>query len=117
MNNKLIIIFIIFFQIFFINKLYSKDVQFNATEMEVLEEGELTIAYNGSAIIKDDNISIEGSTIRYFKNKSLLIVNNGNIKRINDNFVISSEIIEYDIERSNLNFKNNVKIANKTFSF
>ena len=113
MNNKLIIIFIIFFQIFFINKLYSKDVQFNATEIEVLEEGDLTIAYNGSAIIKDDNISIEGSTIRYFKNKSLLIVNNGNIKRINDNFVISSEIIEYDIERSNLNFKNNVKIDDK----
>ena len=114
MNNKLIAIFIIFFQFFFINKLYSKDVQFNAAEIEILEEGNLTIAYNGSALIKDDNISIEGSTIRYFKTKSLLIVNNGNIKSIDNNFDISSEIIEYDIERSSLNFKNNVKINDKT---
>mgnify|MGYP000557187357 CR=1 FL=1 len=65
MNNKLIIIAIIFFQFFFINKIFSKEVEFNASEIEVIDQGNQTIAKNGSALVKEDNISVKGFTIKF----------------------------------------------------
>ena len=59
MNNKLVIILIIFFQILFINKLSSNEIQFNANEIEVIDEGNETIAKNGTAYIKKDKISLK----------------------------------------------------------
>jgi len=114
MNNKLIIIIIIFFQFLFINKILSKEIQFDASEIEILDEGNKTIAKNGSVLIKEDNISAKGSIIKYFKNESLLIVNEGKIKKIDNNLEISSKIIEYNIEQSNVNFKNEVEIYDNT---
>ena len=110
MNNKLIIILIIFFQFLFINKIFSKEIQFNAKELEVIDEGNQTIAKNGSIFIKEDNISAKGSIIKYFKNESLLIVNEGKIKKIDDNLEINSKNIEYNISQSNLNFKDEVEV-------
>ena len=110
MSNKLIIIAIIFFQFFFINKIFSKEVEFNASEIEVIDQGNQTIAKNGSALIKEDNISVKGLTIKYFKNESLLIVNEGKIKKIDDNLEINSKTIEYNINQSNLDFRDDIKI-------
>ena len=114
MNNKLIIILVIFFQFLFINKIFSKEIQFDASEIEVLDEGNKTIAKNGSVLIKEDNISAKGSIIKYFKNESLLIVNEGKIKKIDDNLEINSKIIEYNIGQSKLNFKNEVEVYDNT---
>ena len=114
MNNKIVIILIIFFQILFINKLSSKEIQFNANEIEVIDEGNETIAKNGTAFIQKDKISVKGTTIKYIKNKSLLIVNEGKIKKIDDNLEITSKVIEYYINKSDLYFKNNVKINDNT---
>ena len=44
MNNKIFIIVIIFFQFLFISKIFSKEIQFNANEIEVLDGGNETIA-------------------------------------------------------------------------
>tara|TARA_B100001989_G_scaffold244213_1_gene212724 strand:+ start:2100 stop:4460 length:2361 start_codon:yes stop_codon:yes gene_type:complete len=110
MINKLLIILVISFQFLFINKLYSTELQFNANEIEVLDEGNETIAKNGSAYIKKDKISIKGSIIRYIKNKSLLIIKEGEIKKIDDNLKITSGVIEYSVNQSNLYFRDEVKI-------
>ena len=110
MINKILITLVISFQFLFINKLYSTEIQFNANEIEVLDEGNETIAKNGTAYIKKDKISIKGSTIRYIKNKSLLIIKEGEIKKIEDNLKITSGIIEYRIDQSNLYFRDGVKI-------
>ena len=110
MINKILITLVISFQFLFINKLYSTEIQFNANEIEVLDEGNETIAKNGTAYIKKDKISIKGSTIRYIKNKSLLIIKEGEIKKIKDNLKITSGIIEYRIDQSNLYFRDGVKI-------
>ena len=110
MINKILITLVISFQFLFINKLYSTEIQFNANEIEVLNEGNETIAKNGTAYIKKDKISIKGSTIRYIKNKSLLIIKEGEIKKIKDNLKITSGIIEYRIDQSNLYFRDGVKI-------
>ena len=44
----------------------------------------------------------------------MLIVNNGNIKKINDNLEINSNIIQYYIDQSSLYFKKNVIINDNT---
>ena len=90
MNSKLTIILIIFFQLLFLNKIFSKEIQFNANEIEVLDGGNETIAKNGTAFIEKDKISVTGAIIKYKKNKSLLIINEGEIKKIDDNLKINS---------------------------
>ena len=114
MNNKIFIILIIFFQFLFVNKIFSKEIKFNANEIEVLEGGNETIAKNGSAFIQEDKISVTGAIIKYFKNRSLLIVNKGKIKKIDDNLEINSKVIQYNIDQSNLYLKDNVQIDDVT---
>ena len=110
MKNKIFIIIIILFQLFLINKSFSNEIDFQATDIEISNDQNLTIANNGTAIVKDDGIIIKGKKIKYFKDKSLLIINNGKISSIDKNFEINSEIIEYKINESNLNFENNIVI-------
>ena len=114
MNNKLFIILIIFLQFLFINKIFSKEIQFNANVIEVLDGGNETIAKNGTVLIQKDKISATGRIIKYIKNRSLLIINDGKIKKIDDNLEINSKVIKYNIDQSNLNFKNNVQINDNT---
>ena len=44
MSNKLLIIFIILLQFLFINKIQSKEIKFSANEIEVINNGNETIA-------------------------------------------------------------------------
>ena len=108
MKNKILIIITIFFQIIFANKLFSKEIDFKAKEIEILNDQNLTIAKNGTAIIKEDGVIIEGEIIEYFKDKSLLIINQGRISTIDKNFEIDSNLIEYKIDESNLDFRGKV---------
>ena len=110
MKNKIFIIITILFQLFFINKSFSNEIDFQATDIEISNDQNLTIANNGTAIFKDDGIVIKGKKIKYFKDKSFLIINSGKISSIDKNFEINSEIIEYKINESNLNFEKNIVI-------
>ena len=74
MKNNILIILIIFYQILFLNKIFAKEIEFNASDIEITNNQNLTIANNGIAKIKDDGIIIEGAKIKYFKDKSLIIV-------------------------------------------
>ena len=114
MKNKFIIILIILIQFLYFNKIFSKEIQFSASEIEVVDEGNETIAKDGTVFIQKENVTASGKVIRYIKNKSLLIVNNGNIKKINDNLEINSNIIQYYIDQSSLYFKKNVIINDNT---
>ena len=67
MKNKILIIITILFQLLLINKSFSKEIDFQATDIELSNDQNLTIANNGTAIIKDDGIIIEGKKIQYFK--------------------------------------------------
>ena len=111
MSNKLLIIFIILLQFLFINKIQSKEIKFSANEIEVINNGNETIAKNGAAYVEKDKISVKGSIIRYIKDESFLIINEGIIKKIDDNLEITSEVIEYRIDQSNLYLKNDVEVS------
>ena len=50
----------------------AKEIEFDASDIEIINNQNLTIANNGTAKIKDDGIIIEGVKIKYFKDKSLI---------------------------------------------
>ena len=61
MKNKIFIIITILFQLILINKSLSSEIDFQATDIEISNDQNLTIANNGTAIIKDDGLKIKGN--------------------------------------------------------
>ncbi len=110
MKNSFFIILIIFFQILFFNKVLAKEIQFDASDIEILNDQNLTVANNGTATIRDDGLIIKGVKIKYFKDKALIFVNEGQISKIDKTLIINSNFIEYYVDSGQINFKNKVKI-------
>ena len=73
MKNKIFIIITILFQLILINKSFSNEIDFQATDIEISNDQNITIANNATAIIKDDGIAVKGKKIKYFKDKSFEI--------------------------------------------
>ena len=113
MKNSILIILIIFYQILFLNKTFGKEIEFDASNIEISSDQNLTIANNGIAKIKDDGVIIEGVKIEYFKDRSLIVVSQGKITKNDINIQIESEIINYRIQDGKINFKNKIKIDDK----
>ena len=113
MKNNILIILLIFYQILFFNKLLAKEIKFDASDIEINEGQNLTIANNGTAQIKDDGIIVEGIKIKYFKDQFLIVVEQGKISKIDLNLEITSEIIEYNLKDSKINFTDRVNIDDK----
>ena len=114
MKNKLLKkLLVIFLNLFFVNLVSAKNIEFKATDIEFFQNQNLTVANNGIVLIKEDKISAEGNEIKYFKDKSLLKVKEGKIFKTDENIEISAQTIEYRIDKSNLTLKKNVKINDK----
>ena len=103
----------ILYQILFLSKGFSNEIEFSASDIEIKNNQNLTIANNATATIKDDGIIIEGIKIEYFKDRSLIIVNNGKISKIDKSLSINSDIFEYSIDEGKLDFIDNVDIKDK----
>ena len=74
MKNKILKkLIIIFINLFFTNLVLAQNIEFKATDIEFFQDKNLTIANNGIVIIKEDKISAEGSEIKFYKDKSLLL--------------------------------------------
>ena len=116
MKSNIRIYIIILLQIFFAFKSISDEIEFEASDIKISNDQNLTIANNGRALIKDDGIIAEGKKIKYFRNESLLIIDKGKISSIDKNFEINSNFIEYKINKSELNFSRDVKIIDKSNS-
>ena len=55
MRNSFLVILVIFFQVLILNKTFGKIIEFDASDIEIVNNQNLTIANNGTAKIKDDN--------------------------------------------------------------
>ena len=110
MKNSILIILIIFYQILFLNKVFGKEIEFDASDIEITNNQNVTIANNGIAKIKEDGIVIEGVKIEYFKDKSLIVVNQGKISTIDINLKIQSDTIKYNIKDGKIYFTNKERI-------
>ena len=113
MKNNILIILLIFYQILFFNKLFAKEIKFDASDIEITDGQNLTIANNGIAKIKDDGIIVEGVKIKYFKDQSLIVVEKGKISKIDLNLEITSGTIEYNLKDAKINFIDKVNIDDK----
>ncbi len=110
MKNKTLIVITIISLLFLMHKSFSQEIDLQAKDIEFSDEQNLTIANDATAIIKKDGIIIKGKKIEYFKDKSFLLIKNGKISSTDESFKISSEIIEYKIDESNLILIKNVKL-------
>ena len=117
MKNSIFIILIIFYQILFFNKIFAKEIEFDASDIEINNNQNLTTANNGIAKIKEDKIIIEGIKIEYFKNKSLIVVSQGKILKTDINIEIRSETIRYQIKDGKISFTNKVEIDDQKNNF
>ncbi|WP_440938940.1 LPS-assembly protein LptD [Candidatus Pelagibacter sp.] len=113
MKSSILIILIIFYQILFLNKSFGKEIEFDASDIEISNNQNLTVANNGTAKIKDDGIIIEGVKIEYLKDKSLIIVSKGKITKVDISLEIKSDTIRYQIKDEKINFENKVRIHDK----
>ena len=113
MKNNIIIFLIIIYQIIFFNKLFAKEIEFDASNIEISDGQNLTIANNGIAKIKDDGIIVEGVKIKYFKDQSLIVVEKGKILKIDLNLKITSGTIEYNLKDAKINFTDKVSVDDK----
>ncbi len=113
MKNSIFIIFLILYQILFLNSVFAKEIEFDASEIEITDNQNLTVVNNGIAKIKEDKIVIEGIKIEYYKDRSLIIVRQGKISKIDLNLEIKSDKIEYNIGNEEINFTENVRIDDK----
>ena len=113
MKNSIFIIFFILYKILFLNSVFAKEIEFDASEIEITNSQNLTIVNNGIAKIKEDEIVIEGIKIEYYKDKSLIIVRQGKISKIDLNLEIKSDKIEYNIENEGIDFTDKVRIDDK----
>jgi len=110
MKNKTLIVITIISLLFLAHKSFSQEIDLQAKDIEFSNDQNLTVANDATAIIKKDGIIIKGEKIEYFKDKSFLLIKNGKISSTDENFNISSEIIEYKIDESNLILSKNVKL-------
>ena len=117
MKNSIFIILIIFYQILFFNKIFAKEIEFDASDIEINNNQNLTTANNGIAKIKEDKIIIEGIKIEYFKDKSLIVVSQGKVFKTDINIEIRSEKIRYQLKDGKISFTNKVKIDDQKNNF
>ena len=113
MKNNILIILLIIYQILFFDKLFAKEITFDASDIEISDGQNLTVANNGVAKIKDDGIIVEGVKIKYFKDQSLIIVEQGTILKIDLDLKITAGTIEYNLKDAKINFTDKVSIDDK----
>ena len=107
MLNKLLIIFIIILNNFFLNYAYSNDqINFDVSQIEVLEGGNKIIGKKRGTITTNDGVIINADEFEYDKIKNVLKAK-GNIT-INDeanNYIINSENILYLKDQEKIQIK------------
>ena len=107
MINKLLIIFIIILNNFFLNYAYSDDqINFDVSQIEVLEGGNKIIGKKRGTITTNDGVIINADEFEYDKIKNVLKAK-GNIT-VNDeanNYIINSENILYLKDQEKIQIK------------
>ena len=114
-NNFLKIFTFIILYIVLSSKLYSEEIfNFNVTEIEITQNGNLVNGYNGGEAFTNDGIKITADEFEYNKIDNTLIAKknvkfNDQIKKI----VINADVILYFKKEEKIIAKGNVLIEDK----
>ena len=116
MKNKLIYISIyIFINLFFTSNLSSKDIfNFNVTEIQITQDGNLFKGYNGGEAFTNDGVSITAENFEYNKITNILIAKK-NVKLIDKkkNIIINADEISYLKNEEKIIANGDVKLEDK----
>ena len=112
MKNSFIIKFL-FFLLFFINSLsvYSEELKFEATSIEIIDKDKIVIAKDGVKIFSDNEIVIDADQMKYDKEKKFLnAIGNIVITDQIENIKISCDNIFYDKNTEKIVSSGNVRL-------
>ena len=98
--NLLIYIFIPYF--LFSNLLFSEEVEFEAKNMDIKENGNLIVGINSKTKIPSDNVDIISDEVNFYKKKNLLI--------FKDNVLFYDKTNNIIIKSNKLSYKRDSKI-------
>ena len=93
----------------------SDSFNFNVTELQVFENGNLIKGINGGTVTSNNNIVITADNFEYNKS-TLLLKANGNVKLIdtNENVTIESNEVFYEKDKENIYTKGKSKANNSS---
>ena len=111
MKNKLILLIIYF--LLLCNQSYADQYEFYARDLNASYSNNTIKANKGTAISKNKNLKIEGSTFEYNKNLNFLKVSKGKIFEKINNLEIIFDDLEVDGKKLSLIANGNVKIFDK----
>ena len=125
MKFKKIYIYLLL-QFFFILKIYASEVKFEASKIDIVENGNLILAYNSKTKIPTDKVTIDSNRAEYNKEKDI-------VKFIDDVYFYDSEnntIIEgdeiiynrktnliYSIGKTKINLDNKYEVNSENIYF
>ena len=97
------IIKLVFFFIFFINFLsvYSEELKFEASSIEIIDKDKIVIAKDGVKILSGNELVIDADQMRYDKEKKFL--------EANGNIVITNQIKNIKIYSDNISYNKNAE--------
>jgi LPS-assembly protein len=113
-NKNLLLFFTIFFFSFFLKNLLANEFSFDANEINILDNGKIIEAINGTAISSDKKILIDAKKF-YYNKKNLTLEAFGDVK-VNDvenKAIINSENIFYNIKDRIISSKSNTIISDR----
>ena len=115
MKNNKIILFLIILSIFFNQtKIRADEFNFETSEIQILDKGNLLKAEKGGKVLTNDNVEIIANEFEYNKTKSSLIAK-GNIKFVDaiNQLIINAEEILYLKNEEKILIKKNVKLVDE----
>ncbi len=108
MKNNLLLIIIV--SIFFSTILYANEFEFQTSEIEILENGNLVKAKNGKAISYDNEIEVEALKFEYYKELNVLKAYNGLANVKSDKIQIKFDEIKVDQKKLFISTKGKTEI-------
>ena len=110
MKNKIIIIFLVIFNLITFNSFSEDQINFDVSEIEIIDGGNKIIGKNKGVITTDNGITIEADEFEFDKIENFLKAK-GNIfiKDQLNNFNLSAQNISYDKNKEKIVIKGKAK--------
>ena len=111
MKNKILIYCWVIFIFLSISNTFAEEITFDATEINISNDGNVINAGKGVAKLIEDNIEINAEEFKYFKNLSILEAYDGIAIADRNNIKIKAKKFKYNKKLSVLNATGNVEIS------
>ena len=110
MKNKYIILLLLLISFNINNSLFGQEFNFETSTINILDEGDIIVAQNGSIFFKKKNLRIKAQNFEYNKSKQTLTILKGVAEFSKNNLLIYADELYYDEVTSFLKAIGNVEI-------